>query len=321
MTPAQMGNVGSKRSHKNTGRAPEGQLRLTGPPKPIYSAPELHRSCRPPYPFPGDRVTRPHPLIDIHCHLLPGLDDGARSWDEAIEMARIAEAHGTHTILATPHQLGRFRHVKGEWIRRRAIQLQQMLAERNIPIQVLPGAEVTPDDDLLRGLLRGDVLTLAEQRRHLLLELPPGSTHLVEALLAPLRRGGIVCILASPERHPLLQRHPSQIQSLIAQGCLTQITAGSLLGEFGPAARSTGEWMLRSHLVHFLASDARGTQSRRPLLDRAFQRVGEIVGDELAERICVENPSRVLVGEPVEALPPPPRASHEKRWFPWRRAA
>jgi protein-tyrosine phosphatase len=266
-------------------------------------------------------VTQPPHFIDIHCHLLPGLDDGARSWDEAVEMARMAEAEGTSIILATPHQLGPFRHIQGEVIRRRTAQLQELLAGRGIPIQVLSGAEVRPDEDLLQQLLRGNVLTLAEQRRHLLLEMPRrGYQQLIE-LLSPLRRGGVASVLAGPERHPELQTHPERIRSLVKQGCLMQVAAGSLLGEFGSAARKTCEWMLRAHLVHFLATDARGSRTRRPLMRRAFEKTCECIGEEMAQRICIQNPASVVAGKQVENLPPPQRAATGLRWIPWLRAA
>jgi len=266
-------------------------------------------------------VTQSPRFIDIHCHLLPGLDDGARSWDEAIEMARLAEADGTSTILATPHQLGPYRHIEGEMIRRRTAQLQELLAERGIPIQVLSGAEVRLDEELLKQLLRGNVLTLAEQRRHLLLEMPQRGYQQLAEFLPPLRRGGIASVLASPERHPELQANPERIESLVRQGCLMQIAAGSLLGEFGLAARKTCEWMLRSHLVHFLASDARGSRARRPLLRRAFEKTSDHIGEEMAQRICVQNPANVITGSPVEALPSPARPVRSLRWLPWLRTA
>jgi protein-tyrosine phosphatase len=264
----------------------------------------------------------PPRLIDIHCHILPGLDDGARSWDEAVEMARIAEAEGTSILFATPHQLGPFGHLEGEQIRRRAAQLQQLLSERGIPVQVLPGATVRPDEFVLAELLRGNVLTLADQRRHVLLGLPPALTpRPVTDLLQPLERGGIACVLASPERHPALQKHPGTLRSLVARGCLMQVTAGSLLGEFGPAAKQTCEWMLREHLVHFLATDAHGARARRPLLRRAFERTRELVGEDLAQQICSRNPACVVEGRPVEQLPPPRRIGRGFPWIPRLRAA
>jgi protein-tyrosine phosphatase len=262
-------------------------------------------------------------FIDIHCHLLPGLDDGARSWDEAVEMARIAQAEGTSVIFATPHQLGPYRHIEGEQIRQRTTQLQQLLCQRGISIQVFPGAEVRPDELLLREMLRGNVVTLADQRCHILLELPRATATpdcFVETLLQ-LQRGGTVGVLASPERHPELQKRPEQIRSLVTQGCLMQVTAGSLLGDFGPTARRTCEWMLCQHLAHFLATDSRGSRARRPLLRRAFQRTRELIGDELARRICFQNPTSVLEGGRIEAFPPPRHSARRLRWLARIRAA
>ena len=120
-----------------------------------------------------DAVTEAPRFIDIHCHLLPGLDDGAHSWEDAIEMAHRARADGIRTIIATPHQLGSYTHIRAEVIRARTAELQEILQRRGIFITVLPGADVRVEEDLVRQLVRGDVLTLADQRRHVLLELPP----------------------------------------------------------------------------------------------------------------------------------------------------
>src|SRR5688500_13047614 len=96
------------------------------------------------------------PFIDIHCHLLPAIDDGARSWDEALEMAKMALANGISTIIATPHQGGSFAHITAETIQRRVEEFQQQLTEANVPLRVLPGADVRLENDILRNIVRGE---------------------------------------------------------------------------------------------------------------------------------------------------------------------
>ena len=122
----------------------------------------------------------------------------------------------------------------------------------------------------------------------------------MEPILAKLRGAGMVGILSHPERNQGILAKPSLLPNLVRQGCLMQITAGSLNGTFGPASQSMCESMLADGLVHFIASDGHGSRSRRPLLHSAFERAAEIAGEEVAERICCTNPIAVCEGREVE---------------------
>lgn len=261
------------------------------------------------------------PFVDIHCHLLPRIDDGAKSWVESLTMAEIAVSEGITTSIVTPHQLGTFSHNRGDKIRGLTAELQQLLDERGIPLRVLPGADVRIDPGLVPGLQSGDILTLADQRRHVLLELPHELYMPLEDVLARLERAGIAGILSHPERNQGLIARPELVESLVHRGCLMQVTAGSLLGAFGPQSQSLAEWMVQRGLVQFLATDAHGPKSRRPLMLRAYERVAQLGDTEQANQICSRNPAAVAAGEPVSIqLRATPRRGLAS-WFRWKRAA
>jgi protein-tyrosine phosphatase len=239
-------------------------------------------------------------FVDIHCHLLPGVDDGAEDLAAALAMARMAVADGIRTIVATPHQLGSFAHNGGGEVRRRVAELQHELTRAGIPLTVLPGGDVRIEDDLARRIAVGDVLTLADCGRHVLLELPHELYLPLEGTLDSLRSHGVVGILSHPERNAGLLSRPDIVEHLVDEaGCLMQVTAGSVTGAFGPHSQRMAEWMLAEGLVHFIASDAHGVVARRPRLRRAYDRVAELAGAEAAIDLCCRWPAQVAAGADV----------------------
>ena len=253
-------------------------------------------------------------FFDIHCHLLPEMDDGAKSLDDSLAMARLAVDDGTSTIISTPHQLGSFGHNRGDDIRRRIAELQQELSAAEIPLKVLPGADVRIEPGMIGKLLSGDVLTLGDHRRHVLLELPHDLYLPLEPIVDELARNKMWGILSHPERNEGIMRCPEIASALVDYGCLLQITAGSICGTFGPECQEMSDWLLASGLVHFVASDAHGPLSRRPLMRRAFERVAGLTNEATAIEICCENPAAVATGRGVR--PGRREAPRRKRkWF------
>jgi protein-tyrosine phosphatase len=260
-------------------------------------------------------------FVDIHCHLLPSIDDGAKSWDESLAMARMAAADGTEIIIATPHQLGSYRHNLGEDIRQRVEQMNALLEQQSIPLKVMPGADVRIEADMLAGLQSGNVVTLSDQRKHVLLELPHEMYFPLEPILQGLERMGLRGILSHPERNQGLLKQQELIGPLVDAGCYMQVTAGSLTGTFGPRCQAFAEQMVTQRQVHFIATDAHGPRARRPLMQRAFERVAELADWEFAEDICCHNPRLVVAGKHVE-IPPQQRSKPSiASWFGWRKAA
>ena len=253
-------------------------------------------------------------FVDIHCHILPGIDDGARDWDESVAMAKLAAAEGTTTIIATPHQLGGYVCNHADSIRRGVVELRQRLADGGVPLEVLPGADVRIDEKLIEQLLSGDVLTLGDHGCHVLLELPHELYLPLESLVERLARHDLVAILSHPERNEGILRRPAVLESLVECGCLLQITAGSLCGSFGEPCQNLAESLVGSGLVHFVATDGHGAKSRRPVMRRAFERVSELAGAEAATTLCCANPALVTSGQSVVSGRSNPRPAHRTWW-------
>jgi protein-tyrosine phosphatase len=239
------------------------------------------------------------PFVDVHCHLLPGVDDGASDLAVALAMAEMAVADGIRTVVATPHQSGAYAHNRGPLIRQCVADFQRELDAAGLPLAVMPGGDVRIEGDLIAQLAAGDVLTLADRGRHVLLELPHELYFPLAGLLEALRRRGVVGVLSHPERNAGLMAQPHLVAELVDQGCLMQVTAGSLTGAFGPRCQALAEWLLAEGLVHMLATDAHGVRSRRPLLRRAFDRIVEVAGAETAADLCCRHPARVAAGDDV----------------------
>ena len=276
----------------------------------------------------SDRTARPADhnrpsMVDIHCHLIPGIDDGATDLTESLKMARIAVNDGIGVIVVTPHQLGSFQHNTGDKIREATQQLQLELQRNGIPLRVLPGGDVRIEKSMVSKLVSGEALTLADKRRHVLLELPHELYFPLEPILEQLDRHKMVGILSHPERNQGLLRQRDLLPKLVDAGCLMQVTAGSLVGGMGQECQDLSIWMLERGLVHFLATDAHGSTSRRPLLQRAYDEVVQIVDERTAYELCVFNPGCVALGRDVPAGRRTVAAEKKKAsgWFGFRKAS
>jgi protein-tyrosine phosphatase len=239
------------------------------------------------------------PFVDIHCHLVPDIDDGAKTWEESLAMARMAVADGIETIVVTPHQLGAYGQNTGDIIRARTRQLQQFLHDNDVPLRLLPGGDVRIEAEMIARLCTGEVMTLADRRKHVLLELPHELYFPLEGVLDDLSAIGMAGILSHPERNQGILKNRELLEPLVDKGCLMQITAGSLMGTFGPHCQQFCEWMLQRGLVHFVATDAHSPKSRRPLMSRAFERVAELTDWSSALEFCCRNPAAVAAGKEV----------------------
>ena len=264
-------------------------------------------------------MERPPDFVDIHCHLLPDLDDGARGWEETLAMAELAAADGISAIVATPHQLGNYAANHGDEIRACVGRLQSLLDERGIPLRVLPGADARIEPGMIAKVQSGEVLTLADRGRHVLVELPHEVYLPLERLLANLQAAGLSGILSHPERNAGIMARPKVVKSLVDRGCLIQVTAAALIGGFGSRARQVAESLVKQGLVHFVGSDAHSARSRPPLLSQAFHRVAEIAGRDVAVELFCRNPAAVVSGR--EIVPGARNGAKPLRgaWFPWRK--
>lgn len=230
-------------------------------------------------------------MIDIHCHILPGVDpDGPGGYAEVMTMARMAVHDGVHTIVATPHLRAADRNA--ETIRDLVDELNAELQASGVPLTILPGAEVSA------AFEAGDLhdLTL-NNGRYVLLEFSSWDRlkEIIETVILVVT-SGLRPIIAHAERIPCLQRQPYAIADLIADGALIQVTAGSLTGSYGVEARICARYLVRSENVHLLASDAHSSIRRTPVLTEGLKVAIEILGERAALRMVYDNPQAVING-------------------------
>jgi len=236
-------------------------------------------------------------MIDLHCHFLPGIDDGAATFEEAFALARAAVADGiTHAVM-TPHMHpGVFENRKSA-ITSHVARLRARLVEERIPLRILPGAEVRIGPELI-DLLEQDEIpfigTLGADRV-MLLELPHGQVPVgSDRLVAWLRARGIRPLIAHPERNKDVMRNLDKIRPFVDAGCLLQVTAGSLTGAFGPQARQRAVEMLEEDWVFVLSTDAHNLEHRPPQLAAGRAVVERLGGPALAGALTEGNAARLL---------------------------
>ncbi len=239
-------------------------------------------------------------MIDLHSHILPAIDDGARNIGESLSIARAAAQDGTTVIAATPHV--RFDYPTTlEEISSGVEALNELLVTERVPVRVVPGAEIALER--LRELELDELAAfgLGGNPRALLVEFPyRGWPEKLLDQIGRLRGGGFTVVLAHPERNDAVQRDVSLIELTVASGALIQVTAGSLVGEAGRKSRRTAEEFLARGLCHLLASDVHGPGVRRTLLGAARGHVGN---DQLARWLTEDVPGAILAGG---ELPPRP---------------
>lgn len=239
-------------------------------------------------------------MIDIHSHLLPGIDDGPPDLERALAMCQLAAADGTTAMVATPH-LRHERWWNGD--RPRLEQLAEQLRQAApAGLEIHLGGEIAVRSQIYEEIPRlpdGDLLTLAGSRYVLLEFHPRGLGPEPQELVHELRVGGWVPILAHPERISWLMRDLALLERLIAEGALLQLTAMSVIGAMGKIAHLAAKELLDAGWVHFLASDAHDVTVRPPGLRAAYWHVAQSYGEPLAHALCFENPRAVLENRPL----------------------
>ena len=241
-------------------------------------------------------------MIDIHCHLLPEVDDGPKSWDAAVEMCRMAAHDGITHAVAAPHANHRYTYDRAS-----LTGLLGQLRERvSSSLQLSLGCDFHLSYENLEGVLdRPHDYTIGDTN-YLLVELSNFSVPIqVADCFARLGSRGITPILTHPERNPILQRSPQRILEWAEQGCLVQVTASALTGDWGEPPESLARWLLDRAAVHVLATDAHDTKRRVPILSAARDVAQEIAGREYAEALVEGNPGAIVAGKPIPYCPRP----------------
>lgn len=244
-------------------------------------------------------------MIDLHCHILPGIDDGASDSSVSLAMARALVMQGVTDVACTPHILPGLYHNSGPSIREATQQLQGLLDQEAIPLHLLTGADVHMAPDFIAGLRSGRLLTIADS--HYVLVEPPHHTAppQLEDFFFNLLVAGYVPILTHPERLSWVPSRYEIIKRLVRTGVWMQITAGSFAGAFGRNALYWAERMLDEGCVHLIATDAHDAERRPPDLAAGRELVAKRVGPEEAQRLVLTRPMGILKDENPSNLPGP----------------
>lgn len=254
-------------------------------------------------------------MIDLHCHILPGIDDGPATIEQSLALARAASKDGTQTIVATPHVSSRYPN-DAETIVRLVYEVNARLVTEGIGVEVRRGAEIAltqiadmQSADLERLTLGGGPWLLVE---------PPflAAAFGLEAIVGELQLKGHRVMLAHPERCPSFHRDPRALTALVAGGALTSVTAGSLAGRFGPQVRRFAMNMVAEGMVHNVASDAHNADRRPPSIARELADAGM---SALSDWLTHEVPAAILSGTKIPAGPPgtTQQSAPARRWW-WR---
>jgi len=256
-------------------------------------------------------------MIDLHTHILPGLDDGARSLEESLEMAKIAERDGIEKIVATPHLFrGNFIHEDLSIIEKKRSELSQALRENNIHVEILAGAEVHISHNLIDEIRKNRENLVLNQSSYMFVEFPSSLVFSgAKNLFFELMSEGINPIIAHPERNSVFIHSPSLLYELIQMGGLSQANSGSFSGLYGRRVEEAVLHFLELNLIHFIASDCHNTHSLVSRLSEAVKRARMIVGEENARALVKDNPQAVLDDRKIPYLPEPINPKEKEKSF------
>ena len=247
---------------------------------------------------PGSGGSTGREFVDVHCHCLCGLDDGPATMAESLRLCKMLVADGILTVVATPHQMGRFDgcYQAGQ-IRDAVAILNGALERQGIALTVLPGADVRIDERICELLRSDKILTLADGGRYILLELPHETFIDPEPLLASLSELGLRPVISHPERNAFLSQNPALVFGWAEYGIAIQLTAASLAGDLGRAVQESAWRFIDMPLPVMVATDSHNCNKRAPRMRRAFDSIARRRGMERANLLCIKNPRRVLSGE------------------------
>jgi protein-tyrosine phosphatase len=258
-------------------------------------------------------------VIDTHCHILPGIDDGPEDEQTAIAMARVAVEDGVEAIVATPHMR------EGDYLNERPKVVEavdafrEVLKRESIALTIHYGSEVHLGPRMAERVAEGKLLTYGDRRVYLLLECPYRTRPVrLEEAIFQLKVVGITPVLAHPERIRHFQEDPTRYEEMLRLGALGQLTSSSLLGTFGTQIQRLSEEWVRRRLVHLLGSDAHDTRYRPPRLRDARRRWAELTDETAAQQATEIWPAALLAGDPIEPpepLPPEPPKGIFSRLF------
>lgn len=233
-------------------------------------------------------------MIDIHCHILPDVDDGSKDLEESIEMAKIAHSEGIRKIVSTTHYHPSFEYDMGEVVLEKLNSFNKILKEKNIDLEVVIGNELYYTSDIIADLEKLDFYTMGNSR-YLLIEFPPLNVpnNLID-IVYEIKLKGYTPILAHVERYPRVEENPNLIYDCIKEGALIQINASSIIGKNGKETKNICSILLDHNMVHVVGSDAHSATRRRPLMRESYDHVRSIYGKEFADDLFINNANSIL---------------------------
>ena len=243
-------------------------------------------------------------MIDIHCHIVPNIDDGAKNLEDALQMAKIAYSEGIRKIINTSHYHPSFEYKKGEELLKSVKKFNYILKENNIDIEVFIGNELYYSEDIINIIEQKEFYTL-NNSKYLLIEFPPirFPKNLVD-IIYEIKIRGYIPVLAHVERYKEVQENINLIYECINEGALIQVNASSIMGKNRKDAEITSKILLVNNMVHFIATDAHSSERRRPLIKEAYNYVVDKYGDKFAENLFVENQNKVIKDEDINIKSP-----------------
>ncbi|MDT8860317.1 tyrosine protein phosphatase [Alkalihalobacillus sp. MEB130] len=253
-------------------------------------------------------------MIDIHCHILPCVDDGPKTLAESLDLARLAETEGITKIIATPHHQHPSFMNSGYEVVRKVEELNDAFKQDGIGVTVIPSQEVRLHGEIIQHLELGDVLPLTPEGSYILIEFPTNSIpRYATRLFYELKLKGLTPIIAHPERNKVIVEDPDILYDFVKDGVLTQVTAASVTGHLGKKLMKFTDQLIEANLTHFIASDAHNGTERPFRLREAYSAVEGRFGIEMVYQLQ-ENAELLINQQHVQVWPPEP-IRRKKRFF------
>lgn len=239
------------------------------------------------------------PSIDIHCHIMPGVDDGAKDAETSLEMLRIAQKNGIQHIVLTPHHKPMHHNVSPDHNKKYTKALWELAQKNGIDVKLYSGNEIYYSDETFDELVSGRICTLAGSD-YVLVEFHPTNPYkAIHNAIYQVQAAGFIPVLAHVERYSDMVSHASYVQEMVDMGCYIQVNASSIMGKYGFGISHFTKKLLKNHLVHFVASDAHDTDGRAPQLSECREFVGRKFGNEYSDRLFWNNPMCIINNEVI----------------------
>lgn len=254
-------------------------------------------------------------MVDLHCHLLPGVDDGSKDLATSLRLAREAVENGvTHALLTPHHMNGMYVNHKKDVIQKTAA-FQQQLKGHHIPLTVFPGQEVRINGKLIQALDQDDILFADEGNQYLMLEFPDDDVpHYANEMIFNLQQRGIIPVIVHPERNTKIIAQPELLYQLLEKGCLSQITASSYVGTFGDKVEKFSRQLIAHGQAYVFSSDAHALPGRKYEMRQAFQKLKHEFDKNKAQQFQ-DNARAIINGDEVSVNEITPLKKRKRFWF------